>query len=112
MFWSILLGWALIGMVLEAAACMCTVIYAAACVDSAGFLDNSTAENAFRNKVHGALKNHFRWSGFLYKILPRFAAGVIELCWMFIVWPFEVPKIILDLKRASDEFQAEYNVSQ
>lgn len=112
MFWSILLRWALIGMVLEAAACMCTAVYAAACADSAGLLDSSTAENAFRKKLYDALKKHFRWSRFLYKILPRFAAGVIELCWMFIVWPFEVPKIILDLKRANDEFQAEYNVSQ
>lgn len=112
MFWSILLRWMLIGMALYVASILCTTIYLAARANLAGILDNSAMKEAFRTKLHEGIRRHYRWSEFLYKILPSYVAGAVELCWQFIVWPLDVPLTIIHIKRANDEFYFEHNIGK
>ena len=112
MFWKFLLGWMLIGIALYVVSILCTTIYIAARADLAGILDNSAMEKAFSTKIHEGIRKHYRWSEFLYKILPRYVAGAVELCWQFIVWPLDVPLVIVHIKRANDEFYLEHNIDK
>jgi len=104
MFWSILLKWMLAGAAMEAITYVFLGIYSVVRAGIDGFLEESDCERALKNMAKGAIVKHGGWSGFLYKILPRPVSGIVDLCWTIIVWPLEIPLLIVHFKRANDEF--------
>lgn len=102
MFWKILLGWTVVGAVLEAITGVCIGFYAAFRLDASGYAKADMSD--MLDKIHkGAFDKHYEWSDWLYRVLPWHLAEVIELLWQFAVWPLEVPLLIHQFKKQIDE---------
>ena len=96
MFWKFLLIWMLIGVITEVATWLLIGMYAAWREDKAGTELNADREYDF-------FDDHTKWAAWLYRVFPRFIAGIIEVCWEVAVWPLEVTLSIIHFKRFIDE---------
>lgn len=112
MFWSILLKWMLAGAVTEAITYVILGLYSFVRAGIDGFLEEAGCERALKNMAKDAIVKHAGWSGFLYKILPRPVSDIVDVCWTIIVWPLEIPLLIVHFKRANDEFLDKHKVNK
>ena len=80
MFWKILLGWTVVGAVLEIIAILCIGVYAASRFDASG--NDKAYRSDMMDKIRNdVLEKHFEWSNWLYRMFPHLIADIIEMLW-------------------------------